>query len=266
VNRRTFLCGLSLGTLAVQLAVEAQQPETPARIAIVFGVSPLATMVGPVPAHPYVRALLGGLRDLGYVEGQNIVIERRSLEGNYDRAPEIVAELIRHKVQVIVAAPADVARAARRVTTTLPIVVGDATDEGEDPLIASPARPGGNVTGMGQPPPELSQKRLEVFKEAVPGISRVVVLTDGAPQQASAIRDLEAAARVLRLSLSSGGDQQRRSCRCRSRSSASPTSARADGQRRGPAVRRAPSYRRVCAAAKAADDFGLTASLLRKVP
>jgi hypothetical protein len=93
------------GTLAVVPLVEAQ-PRGPApRIAVVFGLSPLTTMLGTEPAHPWLRALLTGLRELGYVEDQNLIIERRSLEGQYDRAPEVFAELLRLRVQVIVAAP-----------------------------------------------------------------------------------------------------------------------------------------------------------------
>ena len=102
-----------LGTLAVAPMVEAQPREPPPRSAVVFGVSPVATMLGAEPAHPFMRALLTGLRELGYVEDQNLVIERCSLEGHDDRAPEVFAALLRLRVQVMVAAPREVARAAR---------------------------------------------------------------------------------------------------------------------------------------------------------
>ncbi len=105
---------------------------------------------------------------------------------------------------MIVALPNEAGRAARRATTTVPIVIGDASDEGDDPLVASLARPGGNVTGLGSAPPEFAQKWLEFLKEAVPGLTRVAVLTDGTSPGPTArqLRALEAAARALRLGLS----------------------------------------------------------------
>src|SRR5262245_38100447 len=169
---------VGLGTLTVAPLVEAQ-PRGPApRIAVVFGVSPLATMLGAEPTHPYMRALLTGLRELGYVEDQNLIVERRSLEGQYDRAPEVFAELVRLRVQAMVAAPREVARAAQRATTTLPIVVSDATADGPEPLVASLARPGGNITGLGASPLQFPQKALELLQAAVPGVARVAVLTE----------------------------------------------------------------------------------------
>jgi putative tryptophan/tyrosine transport system substrate-binding protein len=193
-----------LGILVTAPIVEAQYPGTTPRIAVVFGVSPLATMQGAEPSHPYMRAIVNGLRDLGYVEDQNIFIERRSLEGRYDRAAEIFADLLRRHVQVIVAAPADVARAARRVTTTVPIVVGDAIDDGPDPLVASLARPGGNITGLGASPLAFSQKAFELLKEALPRASRVTVLTETLTPELveTRVRPTEVSARILRLTLS----------------------------------------------------------------
>jgi putative tryptophan/tyrosine transport system substrate-binding protein len=193
-----------LGTFVVAPIVEAQHRGTSPRIAVVFGVSPLATMQGAEPSHPYMRAIMQGLRELGYVEDQNIVIERRSLEGRYDRASEVFADLIRLHVQVIVAAPADVARAARRVTTTVPIIVGDAFDDGPDPLVASLARPGGNVAGLGASPLAFSQKALELLKEVVPQVSRVAVLTEVLTPELveTRVRPTEAAARTLGFTLS----------------------------------------------------------------
>src|SRR5262249_57150385 len=135
----------------------------PPRIAVVFGVSPLATMLGAEPAHPYMRALLDGLRELGYVEDQHLVIERRSLEGHDDRAPEVFAELLRLRVQVIVAAPRAVARAAQRATMTIPIVTDAVSVTGPEPLVASLARPGENITGLGGSPLEFGPKALELL-------------------------------------------------------------------------------------------------------
>jgi len=160
-------------------------------------------MLGAEPAHPFMRALLTGLRELGYVEDQNLVIERCSLEGHDDRAPEVFAELLRLPVQVIVAAPREVARAAQRATTTLPIVVGDASVDGPESLVASLARPGGNITGLGASPLQFGPKALELLKEAVPGVVRVAVLTDPLTPEfvERRVRPLEAAAHTLWLTL-----------------------------------------------------------------
>jgi ABC-type uncharacterized transport system substrate-binding protein len=134
-------------------------------------------MAGPEPVHPSARAFVRGLRALGYVEGKNLILERRSAEGRFERFGDIVAELVRLRTDVIVA-PGDVApRAAKMVTTTVPIVMAT----GEDPvgagLVQSVARPGGNVTGlMLVVGPEIEGKRLEIFREALPGVSRVAYL------------------------------------------------------------------------------------------
>jgi ABC-type uncharacterized transport system substrate-binding protein len=193
-----------LGTLAGAPRIAAQPRGPTPRIAVVFQDSPRATMLGAEPAHPYMRAFLDGLRELGYVEDQNLIIERRSLEGSYDRAPEVFAELLRLPVQLIVAAPRAVARAAQRATTTIPIVVVDATADGPEPLVASLARPGGNITGLGNLPMEFSSKALEVLHAAVPGVARVAVLTDPftLPERAERwVRTMEAAAQTLGLTL-----------------------------------------------------------------
>jgi putative ABC transport system substrate-binding protein len=192
-----------LGTLAVAPRGEAQPRGSPPRIAVVLGFSPRATMLGAEPEHPCMRALLIGLRELGYVEDQNLIIERRSLEGHDDRAPEVFAELLRLRVQVIVATPSGVARAARRATTTTPIVVLDATVDGPEPLVASLARPGGNITGLGASPLQFGPKALELLHAAVPGVARVAVLIDPlTPERVERqVHPLEAAARTLGLTL-----------------------------------------------------------------
>jgi putative ABC transport system substrate-binding protein len=191
-----------LGTLAAAPRVEAQHRGPAPRIAVVFGVSPLATMLGAEPAHPLMRALLTGLRELGYVEEQNLLIERRSLEGHNDRAPEVFAELLRLRVQVIVAAPSEVAHAAQHATTTIPIVVGDATVDGPEPLVASLAQPDGNTTGLGGSPLQFEPKALELLQAAVPGVARVAVLNPLTPERVERrVRPTEAAARTLGLTL-----------------------------------------------------------------
>jgi putative tryptophan/tyrosine transport system substrate-binding protein len=169
MNRRAFLSILSGGLLAAPLAAEAQQPTKIARIGYL---SPnLATS-------PHLReAFRQGLRDLGYVEGRNLVIEYRSAEGKAERLPALAAELVALKVDVIVVgggAPA--ALTAKQATSTIPICfisVGDPVTSG---LVTSLARPGGNVTGLASFTPELVGKRMEQLKQAISGISRIAVL------------------------------------------------------------------------------------------
>jgi ABC-type uncharacterized transport system substrate-binding protein len=143
-----------------------------------------------------------GLRDLGYVEGKSIVIEYRWAEGKYDRLPNVVAELIALKVDVIVTAGGTPsALAAKHATTTIPIVVtgvGDAVGTG---LVASLARPGGNITGLTDSVPELHAKRLELLKEAVPRTGRVAVLINPANRTRTGLTPLESAARSLKVEL-----------------------------------------------------------------
>jgi ABC-type uncharacterized transport system substrate-binding protein len=117
-----------------------------------------------------------GLHERGYAEGQNIVVEYRNAEGNIERFPGLAAELVRLKVDVIVAANTPVGLAAKQATTTIPIVVSVMGDPVEDGLVASLARPGGNITGLTFLGPELVPKRIELLKDALPGISRVSVL------------------------------------------------------------------------------------------
>jgi putative ABC transport system substrate-binding protein len=214
MDRRRFLLTSLAGALAAPRAVGAQHPgQSGPRVAVVIATSPTETMAGPDPAHPQVRAFVRALRDLGYVEGRNLVLERRSLEGRWERAPELFADLMRLKVQVIVVSISPLARAALRAGVSLPIVAigGELVETG---LVASLARPGGTVTGLEvYPTPEFSQKWLEFLKQAVPGLSRVGVLTGSqdplelhttAPDPeviARFVRNLEAAARTLQLTL-----------------------------------------------------------------
>jgi putative ABC transport system substrate-binding protein len=168
VDRRRFLLTSLAGVLAAPLVAEAQQAAKIARIG----------WLGDKPAgNPHVReAFLQGLRDLGYVESRNLVIEYRAAEGNFERFPALAAELVALKVDIIVATGTPAALAATQATRTLPIVfiaVGDPVTSG---LVTSLARPGGNVTGSSILDPDLVGKCLEQLKQAVPGISRVAVL------------------------------------------------------------------------------------------
>jgi ABC-type uncharacterized transport system substrate-binding protein len=143
-----------------------------------------------------------GLREMGYVEGQNITLEVRWAEGRSERLPELVAELVRLKVDVLVVATTPGALAAKNATRTIPVVmvgVGDPVGSG---LVASLARPGGNLTGLSLLNPEISGKRLELLKESLPSISRVAVLTNpGNPIHTAFWKETHTAAQTLGLQL-----------------------------------------------------------------
>ena len=169
MNRRAFIASSGAAILVARLAAEAQQA---AKIARIGYLSPnLATS-------PHLRdAFLQGLRDLGYVEGRNVVIEYRDAEGKLERLPALAAELVALKVDVIfVAGGTRVTLAAMQATKTIPIVFTAAPDPVTDGLVTSLARPGGNVTGLSNLFEELGGKRLELLKQAVPGVDRVAVL------------------------------------------------------------------------------------------
>ena len=169
MNRRAFVGALVGGVLSAPLAAEVQQAAKVPRIGY------LATNLA---ALPHLReAFLQGLRDLGYVEGRNVVIEYRDAEAKSERLPALAAELVALKVDVIVAAAGTlVALAAKQATRTLPIVFIGAGDPVTSGLVTSLARPGGNVTGLSLLFPELVGKCLEQLTQAVPGVSRVAVL------------------------------------------------------------------------------------------
>jgi putative ABC transport system substrate-binding protein len=147
-----------------------------------------------------------GLRDLGYVEGQNILIEYRWAEGKYERFPALIAELIALKVDVIVTAGTPASLAVKKATTSVPLVmiaVGDPVGTG---LVASLARPGGNATGVTSISPELEGKRLELLREVFPGVARIAVLWNPvSPFQVVAEKEVQAAAGVLRIPVLSLG-------------------------------------------------------------
>ena len=149
-----------------------------------------------------VEALRAGLRDLGYIEGKNIVIEFRWADGNPDRLPGLAAELVRLKVDVLVVQSTTGARAAEQATTTIPIVMAVGADAIESGLVQSLARPGGNLTGTTILTPEISNKRVELLKEAVPRISRVAVLVRrGSSDIGMYLRTTQTAARSLGIAL-----------------------------------------------------------------
>jgi putative tryptophan/tyrosine transport system substrate-binding protein len=186
--------------LAVAVLVEAQQPKKVPRIGYLSAFEPATESTRS-------EAIRLALRELGYIEGQNIAIEYRYAEGKSDRYPQLAAELVRLKVDIIVVSGGDrVTLATKNATKTIPIVmVGTGSDPVEAGLIESLARPGGNVTGLTTLSRELGGKRLELLKEAVPKLARVAVLYD--PASRPGVRDvkevLPVAARALGLTVRS---------------------------------------------------------------
>jgi putative tryptophan/tyrosine transport system substrate-binding protein len=168
MDRRTFLAGTGAVLLAAPLAAEAQQAAKVARIGY------LAANLGA--NRELLEAVRQGLRDLGYVEGRNLVIEYRSAEGQPERLPSLAAELVALKVDVIVTSGTPQALAAKQATRTVPIVFAGVSDPVRSGLVTSLAQPGGNATGSSLLAPELVGKSLEQLKQAVPGVSRVAVL------------------------------------------------------------------------------------------
>jgi len=186
---------VALALLAGPLGATAQQPAKVPRVGYLGSSSPAvdADLIG---------AFRQGLRDLGYIEGQNLVIEYRWAEGRYERLPEFAAELVRLKVDVLLTAGTPGALAAKRATPTIPIVmvrVGDPVAYG---LVASLARPGANLTGLSTDSTEVDGKRLELLKEILPSLSRVGVLLNPAnPNTALHWKQVQAAAEALHLKL-----------------------------------------------------------------
>src|SRR5262245_20230655 len=190
------LIGLALALaagLALLPAAEAQPPTNK-----VWHVGILLSLYRPdgPPSH----ALREGLRRLGYVEGKNLVIEWRYAQGRDDRLPGLAAELVRLKVDLLVTDITLAARAAKQATSQIPIVMAASADAVGGGLIASLARPGGNVTGLSLLLAETSVKRLQLLKEAVPKVSRVAVLWHPAtPFHPAMLKEIDAAAPSLRL-------------------------------------------------------------------
>jgi ABC-type uncharacterized transport system substrate-binding protein len=148
------------------------------------------------------EAFLHGLRDLGYVEGQNLVVERRDAEGQLDRLPELAAQLVARKVEVIVTWGVPGTRAAQQATSTIPIVMAEAGDPVGTGLVASLAQPGGNVTGLSVMAPNITGKQLQLLKEAAPTISRVAVLYNPTfPASVLLMREAQAAGLALGLTI-----------------------------------------------------------------
>jgi ABC-type uncharacterized transport system substrate-binding protein len=197
MKRRQLLIALGAGAIAAPLASFAQQPAKVARI----GFLGLGSAADPGWSDR-VEALRAGLRDLGYVEGKHIVIELLWAEGKYERLPELVADLVRSKVDVIVTHATPGTRAAKEGTATIPIVAATVSDPVETGLVASLARPGGNVTGSTIFFEDTSTKRLEFLKEVFPLTKRAAVLIH--PENASmtpVLKAMHVAANTLKIEL-----------------------------------------------------------------
>ena len=181
--------------LVLGVTAEAQQPKKVPRIGFLAG-NPLSGNGARI------EAFKQGLRELGYEEGKNIVIEWRSAEGKRDRETALAAELVSLKVEVIVSLGPSVNLVVKKATTTIPIVMTNDPDPVGSGLVASLARPGGNITGLSTLAPELSGKQLELLKEIVPKLSSVAVLGRSAePGNAQALKEMKLAAETLKLKL-----------------------------------------------------------------
>ncbi len=194
MERRTFMAMVSGGLLTAPLAAEAQPGKIPRLCFLTFDPG--------TPQSTRFTQFFQGLRDLGYVDGRSIAIDYLSVDGKAERFPALAADCVRLKADVIVVTTTPGAQAAKNATRTIPIVLHALGDPVATGLVASLARPGGNVTGVTQMSSGLAAKRLELLKEAVPRISRVLVLSylvDAiAPPQ---VKELETAARSLGVKL-----------------------------------------------------------------
>jgi putative ABC transport system substrate-binding protein len=203
MRRREFITLIGVAAIARPLAARAQQG-VPTHADEKSGKIPrIGILIFGAPSDPvYVEALVAGLRDLGWNEGQNIIVERRYAENRPERLQAIAAELVRENVDVLVAAGTDLSDAAKNATTTIPVVMGASADPVEKGLVANLARPGGNVTGIAFMSPQLSGKRLELLKEVLPGVMRVAALWDPTYSDQD-FKALQKAASILGLQLRS---------------------------------------------------------------
>jgi putative ABC transport system substrate-binding protein len=197
-TRRAFIRTVAGGLLAAPLAAEAQQAGKVYRIGVILTAAP--NEVGHL-----IKALSEGLRELGYLEGRNVVFERRFAEGRQDRLPALAAEVVRLNVDVIVTGSNPVIAAVKQATATIPVVMAVSRDPVGAGFIASLARPGGNITGLANDPgPEMIGKNLELLKEAAPRVSRVAFLWNPVPPGAGTSKNVvESAARKLGVTFQS---------------------------------------------------------------
>ena len=196
IKRRTFLGTLGLCVLAASYAAEAQ----PGRV-FRIGILGNFPVTDPEDARLW-GAFIEGLRELGYVEGRNITIEHRSSEGKFDRLPDLAADLVRLQVDVIVTGGPPAPLVAKQATSTIPIVFAVSGDPVAEGLVASLARPGGNITGLASVSGDVVGKQLALLKEAAPKVSRVAVLQNPSNEtHARILRQAEGAAQALGMQL-----------------------------------------------------------------
>ena len=175
VRRRPFL--ITAGALLAGTRTQAQAPRKLPRVGFVLTTASLATMSGTEPTELVMRGFVHGLRALGYVEGQNIVIERRSAEGKLERLEELIQGLVKLPVDVLVVSGTQMVQVAKKITTMIPVVVAGMSTPVETGIVSSLARPGGNITGLVVGiTPEFDIKRLELIREMLPKASRIAFL------------------------------------------------------------------------------------------
>ena len=194
MDRRRFLLTSLAGVLATPLAAEAQQASASDKIPLV------GTLDYSAPDEARLNwwnAFRQALQELGYVEGRSIRFESRWAQGRSERLPGLAAELVRLRVDVLVTGGGESARAAKKATAAIPIVMATGADPVRLGLVESLGRPGGNVTGVTSLSTELIAKRVELLRELLPKISRVAVLSDGAPNSLMSVQEVEASARFL---------------------------------------------------------------------
>ncbi len=194
MDRRRFVAGAGAVLLAAPLVADAQQAGKVARIGVLGDTSP------PPESGSVIAAFRQGLRDLGYVEGRNVTIEYLWADGNRERLPDLATDLVRSRVDVVLALGPASARAAKNATTTIPVVFVGSGDPIAEGLVSSLARPGGNITGLSNESEEMNAKWLELLKETVPALARVAVLW--APNNSAHRRmrqGIESAAQTLRV-------------------------------------------------------------------
>ena len=203
MKRREFIILVGASTVVWPLAARAQRSAKVPRVGFLGNSTAAleANLIGPFRE---------GLRELGYEDGRNIVIEYRWAEGRYDRFPALIAELIAAKVDVIVTAGTPASLAVKKATTSIPLVMIAVGEPVETGLVASLARPGGNITGVTSIAPEIEGKRLELLREVVPSVSHIAVLWNaGSPVQVIQERETRAAAQVLGMKMLSLGVRTR---------------------------------------------------------
>jgi putative tryptophan/tyrosine transport system substrate-binding protein len=177
MRRREFFNLVGSAVLAWPIAADAQQPSKVRRVGLIFTSAKPYEMAGQDPINPAVRMFVHTLQELGYVEGSNLALERRSAEGKYERFSEIVRELVSLNAHVIVTITNPMTRAAKEVTRTTPIVMGVSADPVGDGLVQSLGRPGGNITGLSlDTGHDIVAKRIQLLKEIVPTMSRLIFL------------------------------------------------------------------------------------------